>query len=505
MLSRKTLGIAGAAIVGTLVGTNAAHAVIENTGGTVSGAATYAIEGLVSGTGRTVSSTDTTDKATYYVVEDSDDTTLSESTLNVNLNPGDTFIPSADAATVTYELTNMVFAGTTPPALCVDAGNDGDCDSGGGTAVVTAGGGNGDNMVAFSISSATMAAADTLLLDISALGVRTDAAGSIKMTALYVLSTIANRVVTQTVKDAVKTATALKETVEASDATALVTEDFKKFTGEKLKANVGKLTVEITSGLLTASSSDATLTSLTSGDTTKSGTVTVAGGEYTFAKDVFLASDDACGTKVGTSLLKTENNVKSLVAGSIDDVDGTTGEGAAGGAYLCIEVDGDTVIPETGPYTMTTAYTSVTNAAFPLPSSANTMGSIVRDGTTVYIPYLRLTTAEEKMSGTGFAHRIIMVNRGEESVEYELTFHAEGEVEVVVGDDAEGMLMPGTTVLNLRNDDVASLPEDAAEGTAPRTAATLSVSAPTGTIDVSTVLVNRQDGSTDTVVYEEAM
>ena len=109
-----------------------------------------------------------------------------------------------------------------------------------------------------------------------------------------------------------------------------------------------------------------------------------------------------------------------------------------------------------------------------------TLGMILRDGTTVRLPYL--TTRE------GYVQRIRLVNRGPET---KYTFSVSDNAMVTEGMD-EGMLKPGRTTM--RVDELVTVTETST------TSGTLIIEAQPGMIDVATTL-NTADGSTDTVIH----
>ena len=114
----------------------------------------------------------------------------------------------------------------------------------------------------------------------------------------------------------------------------------------------------------------------------------------------------------------------------------------------------------------------------------NELGMIERDGTTIRLPYL---TTNEK-----FRQRLRIVNRGPEAG-YSMDFHGDGDM---AGEMAEGTLGENSiTMMNLGTDDVVT------PGNDNNTSGTLIVEAGPGMIDVATVQVNRERGTTDTVVY----
>ena len=112
------------------------------------------------------------------------------------------------------------------------------------------------------------------------------------------------------------------------------------------------------------------------------------------------------------------------------------------------------------------------------------LGMIDRDGTTIRLPYL---TTNEK-----FRQRLRIVNRGP-MAGYSIDFHGEDDM---AGEMAEGTLAANSiTMMNLGMDDVVT------PGNGNNTSGTLIVEATPGMIDVATVQINRELGTTDTVVY----
>ena len=143
-------------------------------------------------------------------------------------------------------------------------------------------------------------------------------------------------------------------------------------------------------------------------------------------------------------------------------------------------------IPETAAYTAMGSYVgATTGAAFdPMPME-QTLGRIMRDGTTIRIPFV--TTSD------GYNQRIVLVNRGPEA-RYEINFTPEDGT-MADPEMMEGMLPAGTTMMRAR--DIVTLSGDSA-----RSAATIIVEAEVDMIDAATVTINKSDGSSDTVVYD---
>ena len=116
-----------------------------------------------------------------------------------------------------------------------------------------------------------------------------------------------------------------------------------------------------------------------------------------------------------------------------------------------------------------------------------TVAVIDHDGTTIQIPYVT--------SYDGYTQRIVIVNRNKVDVDYAITFHAEGDGEIMGDNPHEGMLMAGQATV-LKVNELVTLTNPT------RAAATLTVAAKPTTIDAATTMVNKMDQSTDTVVLD---
>ena len=169
-----------------------------------------------------------------------------------------------------------------------------------------------------------------------------------------------------------------------------------------------------------------------------------------------------------------------------DDVIGAIKEAAW---YLCVTIsnENEEEIPA-GNYLMDVSLSPPLGStrSFPPQGRAGVLvGRILHDGTTVRIPFVT--------SYEGYTQRIVIVNRNKVDVGYAITFHVEGDGELTGDNPHEGMAMADqATVLKVA--DLVTLTDPT------RAAATLTVAARSGTIDVATTMVNKMDQSTDTVV-----
>ena len=469
MISGKTLKIAGAAILGTLVGTSPAYAQISLADGKVVNPATFARETLVDD-----STTSTVGGVKYHQL-------VGGSALDFDFKP-DLVVNATETITVEVTLTNMVFGW----ALVADNDDSGNGrlilrNSSGvikdaGTTTIRRGGTVGTNSVRFTILGVALAKDDVFTLEPTHLRVLPNMNGSISVT----VSSPDAGSSTLEFPNAVRVVDAINDRAAAVSPTAVVSGGFQTFSGEATKAHVGSITLGVTSA-------SPAIDVATGDDATRSNVVASAvvgfAGDISFVEDVFLSNAATCVAE--TFPLLTDADTKTWKTGSARPALSVFDTPL----WLCIEVDGKTAIPATDAYTAVVDNTAVTNAVFPPPDTTLTLGSIGRDGTTVHIPYLT--------NSDTYNQRLVLRNRGSSAVGYSMTFHAEDGVTAVGGSDSSGMLQPGVTMLSLRNDDVVTITGGA------RTAATLNVVATPTSIGVATVLVNRNEGTTDTVVYQQ--
>ena len=380
------------------------------------------------------------------------------------------------------------------------------------TPSVLTGGLRGERRVRFRFttdSSNEAPATARLLITLGRIGVDPTTPGSITITSGF---TFAGESIVETTRlaNVVKTANALSVEVTPQMQTASVEDGFMKFkpgTGvdtDQLAANVGKLKIGIATATPTrrdAGRGDAvsggvvTLVSHIASDATISflgDTSFVASGDDG-KKKVYVSTDATCPS--ATSIQDDDDATK--LQASLSDFS-NSGPGAGGqpdpnadGAYLCMMVDGDTAIPVNEPYTANITYTSVlaTNAAFPPEASTETLGKIVRDGSSVHIAYL---TTNQK-----YNQRLVVVNRSSGPVNYSMTFQTQEGVTAEVGDGASGMFPVGRTVMDVR--DIVTFDNG---GNGSHGSAVIAAVVARGSLDVATVTTTKADGSTDTVVWD---
>ena len=466
MLSRKTLGVAGAAMLGAVafLGTNTASAVINLEDGM--GTVKYAKETLTTG-GELAR-----DGVKYYTV-------TGGAPINMSGELG--FDPGGTDLFVRFDLMNMVF-GT---ALGDDSLSGATTSHVAGGAVT---GSKNDNWVVFRANTPTEADEVVTLAPVT-LGVMPDQPGSATMRVyLQVTDALAGNddyFRMKEVPNAVSVTSGVKVTVTKGTDVADVAESFEKFVDNTATpAGVGRVgTITITPAAGTLDAADSTQVVATE-VYLAAGTMITVTGDFSDAVGQHYTSTDRCVT---------------ARADDTNDLDSTTGmgmlavtaaESAPGGASVCLLEADDKQIPA-APYMVTVKFAKVAAAnAFGAPEFMDELGRFRRNGTTAHIPYM--TTYD------GYNQRLVLSNRGTTDATYEIEFRPEEGVMATAMDMAMGTLMAGTTV-TMKATDLVML-----EGGS-RTAATINLVAEPENIDVTSVTVNLETRGTDTVVHHSGM
>ena len=238
MLSRKTLGVAGAAILGSmaLLATNTASAVINiDTGTGVKVAKETLLDSAVT------TPTGTTTKY-YNLVESS----TPGGEFDIVMKQG---IALGAGATLylRVELMNMLFNSGSPLTAGSSNGNV--------NLALTSGGGAGESSVVFSLPGhASSAIADVLTIDVPAITVLPNAAGSVKATLhrdSLEAALGANPVLTVMADGVVQVVDGLEERGTSSDAMSDVASGFAMFDGDDpTSAQIGSLRIKAADNVL---------------------------------------------------------------------------------------------------------------------------------------------------------------------------------------------------------------------------------------------------------------
>lgn len=499
MISSRITRIAGAAILGTIVGTGPAYAQMSvdtsTDPDTVRNARQIAIETLG------VGGTTTKDGATYYEIEGGAFSTIIHPLRARALN---------QQLVVTYTLENMVFTADNPltaASLTVHQTFTAPTTLGtAATATVTleSGGKGGDNMAVFHVTAGEVfTAAYHAQLDIDELGLAatgTDDTGSITVSLTHVFAGTPTTSILPAFKDAYTVVQSLNEDLDlvaGTDVvatTATTASGYMKF-GDRNNASVGGLRISAdgtkggnlifsvkSSGEITGGGGNVPTVHTGAGTDIVRASPLVFEGDLSFVSDVTLATANTCPAAGETSVVNMDDD-DNVTSWKIDvDVNALATK-----KFLCIHVDGMTNIPQTDSYSISVNYTPLANAALgPTGLKAFELGSIDREGVDVNIPYL--TTSD------GYNQRLVIRNRASSSVGYVMSFQPETGISAEAGDDATGTLAGNSTTV-LRARDVVTLTGGS------RTAATLNLETASANVDVATVQVNLSDGSTDTVTY----
>ena len=512
MISRKTLRIAGAAILGTFVGTGSAHAVVYMDGDDLEGQISYALEGI-----STEYDGDGLDN--YYVFPDA-----GTNRYDVQFPLGLDAPPSTDVI-LEFTLENMVFggaAGYMNTDLTVQAAGDRNTDVTGSAVVAVhqTGGSKGSTSLVYSISRATGRLSEemyvTLAIHDVAIGLdATGGTGTVTMRARRTISGTEYATTPMSI-DMIKVEPAYESKANPSSPQAAVDTNYTGFGGTVESptkvASIGSLDLGVKEGdhfVLKGAVIDTAAALLNPGriaaNIVMSGTVTLGGGSLSFLKDVFLSTSAGC-SQLGTPVSfvtdtdpgeavnlewKTGNNAIS-VGEWFGALNPSADNNRPNRMYICIEADDDATIPVvTSNYTASVSLVPIEDAAYPVTPTSEvlTLGAVGRGGTDVHIPYL--TTFGS------YNQRIVMTNRTANPVGYSMSFDTEAGVTASAGDGATGTL-PADSVTVVRARDAVTI-----EGGS-RVAASVNIQAPPTEIEVATVQVNTSNGSTDTVVYRAA-
>ncbi|NCP65651.1 MAG: hypothetical protein GW763_14040 [Paraglaciecola sp.] len=372
---------------------------------------------------------------------------------------------------VRFDLVNAKFTGV--PALLTDSGSLNF------VATVSAGGAIGDSYVIFEVSDTVdILSDDVFTLDIGGLKVL---AGS-TATVQYRMFNSAPGAVNQTAGDVLKnsgadTAVTFGSAVDATKITiadtaeATVGSSFKAFTVENTPATANYATATIArQGELTVANA------LVAGSVTPAGVAVVVGDVFDTSQLVTFKGDFSFGTwSTSTANDCTALTALTLNTAKTEATTVATFDVTAADIYLCVTVNGTTVINKTSsPTTVTLADDNLT---------AN-MGTITYDTTSVSVPYVTTFSS--------YNQRIYLINSGSVAANYTSSFRSEAGVTATAGTKATGTI-PANSVMVIKATDLVTL----TGGT--RTSATFEIEAVDTAIEGVSQSVNISTGGTDTV------
>ena len=398
---------------------------------------------------------------------------------------------------IRVDLTNAIF--TAAPALTVTGTNTSAIIQGG----LTTGKSASRSSVVFryDVTASTGTAitqTDVMQIALSTLGVSpTGAVGATIKVYSSEESALANNASTAysaTLSDAITVVDGFAPTITANTLTADVENLFKKFANVVFtnSSAVGTLQLK-TSGAATAAGGGAAATLAQQFDIGVGKSKITLTGDFSNA-DYYLGAD-CTGAYPGTALAvitdvsttpstpvnntKDKKNTEYTFDAALFVAAGNTDQTVA----LCAHKADNATVLNPASFNVSVAFDK-TNQFTPA-VAAGAIGSIVRNGTTIQVPFVS-TFADYKQ-------RLVLVNRGTTDAAYSITFTSEEGTTATAGTAATGTLKAGkTTVLDSTN--VVTL-----TGATTRTAATVVVAAPEGKVDAVTTMVNTADKSTDTV------
>lgn len=440
MVSKKILGVAIAAAF-----SSQAFAVVD-LDATTPVKPVFAKETFLTGDKSTVSSVD------YYTVVGAANILDITSKMGVGMNTSQKMFVRVDVA-------NALFA--TAPSLASLVG-------GAISSATIAQGGSGSSYVVFEVTAgATKVQADTVTVTVPDLKLNSNFTGTAYTFTVYETLTAAvnngTSLYAKSLAGAVTVASGLKQSLTSTTATADVEAAFKKFTSGATLAAAGKIDVSVDAATFNRAGTTTVLADIaTAGALKITGDFSLTGAGSAYE----MSASTAC--TVGTAV--TVDSGKAFAT--------TTFAVAAAKPYLCITIPtaADKVIPESA-YNAALTYTAVTNAAFAPAVFSGKMGEVVRNGTTVQVPYL--TTFAD------YNQRLVLVNRGSADVAYSITFTpdvATGAT-ATAGAAATGTLKAGKTTV-LKATDVVTIAGST------RTAATVAIVSAAANIDAATTTIN---------------
>ena len=513
MLSKKSFGIAGAAMLGTvaLLGTNAANAAM-NLDDADEATVTYAQETVTGMVG---------DEGMYYEVMGAADNGALAIThsMGVGGTQDHTF-------RITYTLEGMVFGVDVTDASIAMAET-----VGGDTINLTEaervkemGGAEGDDSVQYLIKRQTegVSVDNALTLNVESFGV-TSSGGTIKVTVENIESggmAMPDNMGMVMFDTGVKiTDVRDLEGPAAADAIAktYVARNYSDFGLEEtngvpndpedpiLMDHVGGFTV----GTQHLAADDGLLADFSDvfGSDLANDMITFDDDWFEFLASAWLDDSASCEDQAGGQTVwgsETEGDDSEIMSVTLDVLGAQATGMVTTMHYLCL-MAGVKAIQATMYYTADTMFVGVEGAKMPLMNMDNAvqLGRIERDGITIRLPYL--TTYE------GYNQRLVVVNRNNNRVAYSLDYAPEDGAMATDRMDADDMMVDGTCVGQYGDDctnplhgvtTVIKVTELVTIDGATRTAATLMLESVPGMVDVATTQVNRENGGTDTIVYE---
>jgi hypothetical protein len=254
----------------------------------------------------------------------------------------------------------------------------------------------------------------------------------------------------------------------ASNLTALVSSQFKKYTANSTESPLGKVQMAVVTGVLAKANS--AQVSVADVYTTPTTTATLT-GDFSFG--TFNLSASATCADTGTTVVVPAAPAAQTTA-TIVATDYTTAR------YLCSKVDGLTgsqVIPKVSSGHVVTLAGNV--------GLVGSLGTISYDTTSIAVPYL--TTFEN------YNQRIYLTNTSATDASYTTTFRAEEGTTATGGTAATGVVKAGQ-MLAIKATDLVTI-----IGNTTRASATIEIEAQDSSVLATSQTVRKTTGETDTV------
>lgn len=275
----------------------------------------------------------------------------------------------------------------------------------------------------------------------------------------------------------VNQASAITTVFTPNNPTADVDDLFTDFVGDATVASLGSIKLTLSTTALAANDGLAVARADVITDATSTYVVT---GDFSNALPagagaVAVNTAANCGG-VNTVMTVDAGGTKATLTGTGVLLDATA-------MQLCLTPDPATSMAATSAYSATLTPAAGANGTYA--AQTGTLGMILRNGTTLEIPYI--TTFSD------YNQRLVMTNNSATATTYSCTFTPEAGVTATAGTGASGSIPAKTTVV-VKATDLVTLTGST------RTAARCVLLSQSTNIDAATTQVNLSDKSTDTVI-----
>lgn len=386
-------------------------------------------------------------------------------------------IPLGTTYYIRLDIANGRFSNTTAPSLAIVRA----ASSYTNPVAITrlSGGGEDATSAVYSIETGTgtdddVTDQDVITVTIQELDISTSAAATLTYTLHETLTSAVNNesalVTTGNTIASVSSAVNSARDVVSNNVQAIVTKEFKEFTGGA-RETLGALAVTAgtaSTDYLDTDFLDADSSALVLTDVLSTGQKAIFEGDFSFGEWWHTTSSANCANAAPSTANLTFSEDNS-VATTVADIDITSNP-----VYLCIDNSDAKDVILRGSYSVSAEDDAL----------AGNLGAITYDTTSIAIPYLTTFSS--------YNQRVYIINKGSSEAPYSISFRSEDGVTAVAGPMGTGTV-PANSVLAIKASDLATLTGKT------RTSATIEIEASAGNINATTQTVNLSDGSTDTV------